>query len=625
MAVAEKESTTTPAVSHYSPPPAQQQQAEDTKLAHQDQQVVVPKSVDAEDVDEEEDVYAAALLSSSADPAAYQDKYITTRTELWAYYVYYIGNQGLGPFNFGPSQLQNLLTLAAEAAGNGTCGGSDQVPCRLPWAGSDRTVESLVLLANGIGFAIQVVLFLFIGSLADYGSYRPWILVFFTVCGAASCMAWFGVTDPSQWQAAMGIYIINNITYQGALSFYSAAFPGLVRGLPEVRESAEKLSAKPPQTTAEDHAKLESLQRNRVVNISFGVQAAGEIVILAFIQAMLAGIHADRDVSHNTRALSACAGFGGATWLLFALPWFFLEKHRPGQKLPKGYNYLTVAYLQLRLACKHIWRLKQTLLYLIFYFLLSDTLNTAITVISTLQNDAAAFSASVLNELLIVGIVSETIGIFGLWYIQKRFGVSTLNAFRWVIFCIVVLMVWGFIGIFTQKFGYHNQWEFWVYQFWYGGLACPWYAVSFTMIGEVTPAGYEFLIFSLFGLIGKSSSFVGPFVSSAISNRTGNPSSPFYFLLFCTLASCLLLIPLDLKKSQLEQARFLEWAEREKEKASSGAAGFGLEGSSLGEKKSGEKKKKDAEGGNSDNVRVRVNPVEADALKGEDGGTAGAT
>jgi len=305
--------------------------------------------------------YAAALLSSSSDPAANAEKYKTSRTELWAYYCYYIGNQGLGPFNYSPSQLQNLLSLAASAAATDPCGGDGQPACRLRWAGSDRTVESIVLLANGIGFAIQCVAFLFIGSLADYGSYRPWILIFFTLLGAGSCIAWFGVTDPSQWQAGIALYILNAISYQAALSFYSAAFPGLVRGLPEVRESASKLAADPPQTKPEDHAALESLQRNRLVNISFFVQAIGEIFILAVIQGMLSGIHADRDSMSNTKALSACAGFGGATWLVFALPWFFLEKHRPGQKLPRGYNYLTVAWLQLRLSVKYIWKLKQTL------------------------------------------------------------------------------------------------------------------------------------------------------------------------------------------------------------------------------------------------------------------------
>jgi hypothetical protein len=39
-------------------------------------------------------------------------QYTTSRLELWSYYVYYIGNNGLSGFNFGPSQFQNLLYLA---------------------------------------------------------------------------------------------------------------------------------------------------------------------------------------------------------------------------------------------------------------------------------------------------------------------------------------------------------------------------------------------------------------------------------------------------------------------------------------------------------------------------------
>jgi MFS-type transporter involved in bile tolerance (Atg22 family) len=34
------------------------------------------------------------------------------------------------------------------------------------------TVESVVLLTNGISFALQAVLLLFIGAWADYGTWR---------------------------------------------------------------------------------------------------------------------------------------------------------------------------------------------------------------------------------------------------------------------------------------------------------------------------------------------------------------------------------------------------------------------------------------------------------------------
>lgn len=81
------------------------------------------------------------------------------------------------------------------------------------------------------------------------------------------------------------------------------------------------------------------------------------------------------------------------------------------------------------------------------------------------------------------------------------------------------------------------------------------------MISEVTPRGKEFLFFSLFSIVGKTSAFIGPLVSSAIidASPSNNNSSPFYFLFALSLVSFLfLLFFVDLKKSQAEQAVFLE-------------------------------------------------------------------
>ena len=99
-------------------------------------------------------------------PDQFDPKYETSRGEVWAYYAYYIGNNGLTLFNFAPTAFQNLLYQAA---------GDAEV---LHFLGRDRTINSIVLLANGISFAIQVVLFLILGSFADYGKWRPWILIF---------------------------------------------------------------------------------------------------------------------------------------------------------------------------------------------------------------------------------------------------------------------------------------------------------------------------------------------------------------------------------------------------------------------------------------------------------------
>lgn len=87
-------------------------------------------------------------------PDQFDPQFETSRWEIWAYYSYYIGNNGLTLFNFAPTAFQNLLSQAAGNAGT------------LRFAGVDRTINSIVLVANGISFAIQIVLFLVIGSYA---------------------------------------------------------------------------------------------------------------------------------------------------------------------------------------------------------------------------------------------------------------------------------------------------------------------------------------------------------------------------------------------------------------------------------------------------------------------------
>lgn len=130
---------------------------------------------------------------------------------------------------------------------------------------------------------------------------------------------------------------------------------------------------------------------------------------------------------------------------------------------------------------------------------------------------------------------------------------------------IILLDGWGMIGIWTSRFGFHHEWEVWLYQAYYGLFVCPWYSYSQIMISEVTPRGKEFLFFSLFSIIGKTSSFIGPIVSSAIIDATpsGNESTPFYFLFALSVVSFgVLLVFVDLKKSRKEQEEFLILEER---------------------------------------------------------------
>ncbi|OAP65381.1 hypothetical protein AYL99_01353 [Fonsecaea erecta] len=491
-------------------------------------------------------------------PDQFDPKYQTSKWEIWAYYCYYIGNNGLTLFNFAPTSFQDLLY---EAAGDSE---------RLQFLGAYRTINSIVLLTNGISFAIQVVLFLLIGSLADYGKWRPYVLVFWSVVAFALGFGWLGIHTQDKWPAATGIYAVGLISYQMCITFWTAAFPGLARNTPQMREKAVQYENR--EITRDEYDFADMMERNRIYNVAFIMQSAGEIVILAVLVGILFALDVNASAANNLWGLSVLIAYATGVWIVLAVPWFILEKRRPGQKLPAGTNIISVGFWNIWRALCQIWELKQSLLYLIGYFLLGDSLNTTVTVIATLQNSVVSYNTLTLTYLLIVGIAAQGAGILIYWLIQRRYGLSTKSMFDAVMIGILLLDGWGMVGIWQQSFGFHHEWEFWVYQAFYGLFVCQWYAYSQTMISEVTPRGKEFLFFSLYSIMGKTSAFIGPIVSSAIidADPKGNNSLPFYFLFGLTgLSFLLLFFFVDLKKSRREQERFLQREEAAKQRRAS--------------------------------------------------------
>ena len=243
------------------------------------------------------------------------------------------------------------------------------------------------------------------------------------------------------------------IAYQTTLTFWTAAFPGLARNTDQLRKKAEQYTA--GQITRDQYDYADTLQRSRLSNMAFYIQSCGEIVILAVIVGVLYGVNVTASKANNNYGLSVLIAFATGVWLLLAFPWFILEKRRPGQPLPPNMNMLSVPSLwrivtdslssvmvgfwQLYRAITHIWRLKQSLLYLIGYFLVGDSLNTTVTVIATLQNEVVEYDTLTLTYLLLVGIAAQAVGIYSFWWIQQRFQLSTKTMFNAVVVGIILL------------------------------------------------------------------------------------------------------------------------------------------------------------------------------------------
>ena len=92
--------------------------------------------------------------------------------------------------------FQGLATAAGydPVAGPGSSCLADTASgqCVVPWGSGTKSVSSVVLVANGVSFAIMTVIFTTVGSAADYGTFGRWLLFAVTVvCWAAqyACMA----------------------------------------------------------------------------------------------------------------------------------------------------------------------------------------------------------------------------------------------------------------------------------------------------------------------------------------------------------------------------------------------------------------------------------------------------
>ena len=137
-----------------------------------------------------------------------------------------------------------------------------------------------------------------------------------------------------------GIILATNVSaviaYQTTLTFWTAAFPGLARNTPQLRAKAEEYCA--GSITRDDYDFADMMQRSRLSNTAFYVQSCGEILILAIIVGILYAVNVRASDANNNWGLSVLIAFATGVWLLLAIPWFVIEKRRPGQAIPLNMN-----------------------------------------------------------------------------------------------------------------------------------------------------------------------------------------------------------------------------------------------------------------------------------------------
>lgn len=329
---------------------------------------------------------------------------------------------------------------------------------------------------NGsLSLIVVAVLSPVLGAVADLSGRKK----AFLIASGLSCvfltsqLAWIG---PGMVFEGMALFILANIVYQTSQVFYNAFLPDLA--------SPEEMG--------------------RLSGIGWASAYLGGIAILLLAAPLLQD--GEPDKARYVFVLTALF------YLFFSLPAFFFLP--PGQKREKrsvGF-FLSAGVRQVKSTLANLPRYRQLARFLLAYFVYMEGVSTITYYTSIYAQDTLGFT---LAELVRLYIVLQTLGVVG----AVAFGMlSDRVGPRAVI--IVLLILWSLVGV-GAAFTY-SKGLFWLVASVGALCLASLQAVSRSMVALMVNPEQQAEIFGFYGISGKLSSAVGPFLFGLISLLSGS-------------------------------------------------------------------------------------------------------
>ena len=233
----------------------------------------------------------------------------------------------------------------------------------------------------------------------------------------------------------------------------------------------------------------------------------------------------------------------GLWWLSFMIPAAIWLRPRPGPPLAFGHGakklswsgYIAYSWVNLGKTMARARRLKDVLLFLGAWFLVSDA-------IATVSGTAILFAKTTLgmesSALALINVMVTLSGIAGAFTWSKVSRMMQLTPSQTILTCICLfelIPLYGLLGYVpaVQRlgcFGLQQQWEMYplgaVYGLVLGGLS----SYCRSLYGELIPPGSEAAFYALYAITDKGSSVFGPAIVGAITDATGEIRPAFFFL-----------------------------------------------------------------------------------------------
>jgi MFS transporter, UMF1 family len=450
-----------------------------------------------------------------------------------------------------------------------------------------------------ISVLVQALIIISMSGAADHGRSRKTFLLAFAITGAVSTMLFLPVV-PSVYLLGALLAIIANTCFGASFVLLNSFLPLLVRHHPSVQVPPSRA------VSYDSESEQQFLNGNAGEDENRGLISSGAALLnegtdytkasKPSLAAISPELQLSTKISSNGIGIGYIAGLFvqslaillvvstgsttfslrlvlfiiGTWWLLFTIPAALWLRPRPGPPLPSArqtwLSYLAYAWKSLYLTILRARRLKDVVIFLAAWFLLSDG-------IATVSGTAILFAKTSLGmkpwALALINVVSTIAGVFGAftWSFFSR--LFNLRASQTIIACICIFEIiplYGLLGFIPAvreygMFGLQEPWEMYplgaIYGFVLGGLSS--YCRSF--FGELVPPGSEAAFYALYAITDKGSSIFGPAIVGAITDRYGEIRPAFVFLAVLIAMPLPLMMLVDVergKKDAREMAIILE-------------------------------------------------------------------
>lgn len=464
--------------------------------------------------------------------------------------------------NFAPPSNQTLgVSIAAPRKATAAC--------VVYILGAEINTASFAMYTFSISVLVQSLLIISMSGAADHGRFRKVFLLTFAVIGSIATMLFLPVV-PKIYLLGAVLAIVANTCFGASFVLLNSFLPVLVRYHPSVQESLDEgpdgngfVNSSEALSEEEDNHMVDSttslLPQDRpdqttpmatspaavspALKLSTKISSYGiGIGYSAGLLVQLLSIFVVYSTGNTTFSLRLVLFIIGLWWLVFTIPAAMWLRPRPGPPLPaelsggkSWVSYVTYAWKALFKTIGHARQLKDIVIFLGAWFLLSDS-------IATVSGTAVLFAKTNLSmkteELALINVIATIFGVVGALSWSSFSRIFNLRASQTIVACIClfeVIPLYGLLGFIpaVKRLGYlglQQPVEMYflgaVYGFILGGLSS--YCRSF--FGELIPPGFEAAFYALYAITDKGSSIFGPAIVGLITDRYGDIRPAFVFL-----------------------------------------------------------------------------------------------